>query len=134
MFVVPELKGVTESVTEEDPSVKVTWVFDREITDISKPVRFTVNPPAGAGLLNDRVNEPVTPGTFSRFNCTGARLIFLGAAVIVTVVGSLLANPSFTINCTTYVPATSAKNVGVRLKAAESVLVLPCGFVVNVQE
>ena len=100
MFVVPALNGVTVMVAAAAPSAKMTWVFDREITDVSKPVRSTVNPPAGAGLDKARVNVPVTPGMLSRFIGLGVRRIFFAPAVMVTVDGSLLANPSLTINCT----------------------------------
>ena len=99
MLVVPPLSGVTVKVADEAPSAKTTWVFDREITDVSKPVRFTVNPPAGAGVLKARVKVPVTPGTLIRFNGLGVRRIFFDPAEMVTVDGSLLANPSLTISC-----------------------------------
>ena len=55
-------------------------------------------------------------------------------AVIVTVAGALLANPSFTINCTTYVPSTSATNAGCLVLADSSVALLPCGRLVNDHE
>ena len=100
MLVVPELNGVTTIVAEDEPSANVTCVVDSEITDVSKPVRFNVNPPGGAGLVTDIVSAPVTPGTFNRLIDAGVKLMFFGAAVIVTVAGSPLMNPSFTINCT----------------------------------
>src|SRR5947209_11696618 len=54
--------------------------------------------------------------------------------VMVTVAAALSTFPSFTINCATYVPPTSAVNVGftavVLLKAAA----LPAGFVIRLHE
>ena len=100
MLVTPELNGVTMIVAEDEPSANATCVVDSEITDVSKPVRFNVSPPAGAGLVKDIVNVPVTPGTFNRLIDPGVKLMFFGATVIVTVVGTPLTNPSFTINCT----------------------------------
>ena len=87
-------------VADEAPSSKITCVFDREIIAVSKPVRFTVTPPAGAGVLKERVNAPVTPGMVSMFKGLGVRRMFFAPAVMVTVDGSLVEKPSLTISCT----------------------------------
>jgi hypothetical protein len=55
----------------------------------------------------------------------------LPPAVTVTVTGLLEVNPSFTINCTTYVPATSAVKFGETAVVEESVAALPGGRLAN---
>lgn len=58
----------------------------------------------------------------------GVRVIAVfAAAVIMTVLGLLWVNGSLTISWATYVPTTSATNVGDELLAPESVAVLPLG-------
>src|SRR4051794_4758323 len=90
---------------------------------------MTIWPPGPARLPSDTVRNP---GAFVlRFSGFGVRVIVLTPAVIVTVTGALLANPSDTINCATYVPATSAKKVGATAVSDESAAVLPVGRLVN---
>jgi len=48
-------------------------------------------------------------------------------AVMVVVTGMLLWYPSLTINCATYMPATSATKLGDTVLAPESVAELPVG-------
>ena len=55
-------------------------------------------------------------------------------AVIVTVAGLLLVTPLLTINCATYVPATSAMKDDDTPLAAESAALLPDGRVISDQE
>src|ERR1017187_437521 len=62
---------------------------------------------------------------------TGATIPVL----IVTVDGTLLNAPSFTINCATQVASgLSATNVGVTVLAPVSIAALPEGMVISVQE
>src|SRR5580693_4737097 len=72
-------------------------------------------------------------GTLTKFNGLGDRPIAIVPAVIVTVVGLLLANGSVTINCTTYVPAASATKVGVFVCGSVSVVRLDPGLLRNDQ-
>ena len=82
-------------------------------------------------LPNDKVS---VPGVFVlRFNGFGESVIALTPAVMVTVTGLLSANPSFTINCTTYVPATSAKNVGETAVEEDNTALLPGARLLNDQ-
>ena len=73
MLVTPELNGVTRIVAEDEPSANATCVVDSEITDVSKPVRFNVSPPAGAGLVKDIVNVPVTPWNIQQADRSGCK-------------------------------------------------------------
>src|SRR6476646_8340429 len=90
----------------------------------SKPPMETGSPPTPAGAERATVKRE---GELKRFSGLGLRVIPIPLAVIVTVVGLLLAKPSLTINCTTYVPAMSAKKLGVLLPAPCSADVLPAG-------
>src|SRR5277367_6440762 len=79
-------------------------------------------------LVGAAVSETVsTPGPDVKISVLGESVIPLEDAVIVTVCGRLARNPSFTINCATYTPATSATNVGDTVVAACSFALLPVG-------
>src|ERR1019366_1493830 len=93
--------------------------------------RKTIWPPGPAKLPSDTVRDPGV--LVLRLRGSGLRVIVLTPAVIVTVTGLLLENPSDTINCTTYVTATSAKSVGETAVSDESVAVLPGGRLLNDQ-
>ena len=87
-------------------------------------------PPAGAMEVKVTV---IVPDEFAdKANGSGVSVIVLEIAVMVTVDGTLLANTSLTISCTTYVPATSGTKVGDELVAACSVAVLPAGRLLKV--
>src|SRR5436305_1862141 len=97
-----------------------------------KPAPVTCGCVAGvvapAAVGNVTVNVP--GALVAIFNGFGVNPIVAGGtAVIVTVAGLLFENPLFTISCTTYIPATSATNVGETVLAPESVAVLPGGRV-----
>ena len=67
------------------------------------------------------------PGPDVKVNVLGDSASELDEAVMVTVAGALLRNPSFTISCTTYIPATSATKLGETVVGAVSFAVLPVG-------
>ena len=97
MFVLPAFTGVTVTFTPVEFSGMVTRV-GMEMMFGSNPLRVTITPPASAGVVRPTNN---VPGALLKFRGFGVRIIFLVAAVMVTVLGSLLPNPSLTINCTT---------------------------------
>ena len=93
--------------------------------------RKMIWPPGPATLPNDNVS---VPGVFVlRLSGFGESVIALIPAVTVTVTGMLSAKPSFTINCTTYVPVTSAKKVGATAVKEDNVALLPGGRLLNDQ-
>src|SRR3954447_20197207 len=113
------------------PSAIVT-VAGTEATPLLLLLRFTTWPPWPAGA--DSVTVSV-PGEVVRFSGFGVSVIAAAEdAVIVTVAGVLFVKPSFTISCTTYVPATSATKLADTLFAFVSVALLPAGRLVNDQE
>ena len=68
-------------------------------TDGVKLDRLITCPPAGAAEFNVSV---IVPGAFAaKVSGSGVSVIVLEIAVMVTVEGTLLANTSLTINCTT---------------------------------
>src|SRR3954449_11678690 len=92
-FVLPGATGVT--VTLAPVEFAGTRTLDgTEITLVSNPVRETGSPPAPAGA--DSVIVRVA-GLLKRFSGLGLSVIPIELAVIVTVLGLLLANPSLTI-------------------------------------
>lgn len=95
--------------------------------DGSLLIRLRNTPPEPAGLVKVTGKSAVWPTTTR----TPAGRIMSFAAVIVTVEGVLLVTPLFTINCTTYIPATSVTKVGVAVLAPDRVALLPGGRVVN---
>jgi hypothetical protein len=103
-----------------------------ESTPVSLLARRTSTPPGPAVLPSVIVRVPVE--LRGRVKGLGLRLMVLTPAVMATVAGALSANLSFTINCTTYVPAISAVKDGVVVVAPDRTAVLPLGRVVRDQE
>ena len=131
MVVLPDpLPGETCTLTPAMPSGTVTFAWMDAIVPLLLS-RKTIWPPGPAKLPRDTVRNPGV--LVLKLKGFGERVIVLPPAVIVTVAGVLYANPSNTINCTTYVPATSAKNVGETAVSDESAAVLPAGRLLNDQ-
>src|ERR1039458_10256107 len=131
MVVLPDpLPGMTCTLTPAKPSGTVTFAWMAAMVPLLLS-RKTIWPPGPAKLPSDTVRDPGV--LVLRLRGSGLRVIVLTPAVTVTVAGLLYANPSKTINCTTYVPATSAKNVGETAVNDESAAVLPAGRVLNDQ-
>jgi hypothetical protein len=123
------LPGVTVMLAAIAPSGTVT-VAGTVAMLVLLLVRLTVWPPTPASAGNIRIR---LPGVVSKFRTFWKNKMAPEAVEIVTVAGSLLMKPLFTMSCTTYIPATSATNVGDTVLAPESVAVLPAGRVVNDQ-
>jgi hypothetical protein len=110
--------------------------------DGSLLVSVTKTPVGGAGAFNVTGNGAVPPGC----NATAdGKVIHVPeeppddpvaafAAVTVTVEGELVPAPSRTINCATYVPATSATSAGETVPALDSAAELPAGRVASDHE
>src|SRR5664280_1918407 len=131
MVVLPDpLPGMTCTLTPAKPSGTVTFAWMDAIVPLLLS-RKTIWPPGPAKLPRDTVRNPGV--LVLKLKGFGERVIVLPPAVTVTVAGVLYANPSNTINCTTYVPATSAKNVGETAVSDESAAVLPAGRLLNDQ-
>ena len=80
-------------------------------TVVSNTIRVTDWPPGPAGALSETVRLPFA--FVNKFSGLGVRVtVGDGLATIVTVAGKLSDIPSFTINCATNIPATSAVKVG----------------------
>jgi hypothetical protein len=95
--------------------------------------RYTTSPPGPAGAGSIIVSVPIALNP--KFRGLGVSVIAdVVAAVITTVEGLLIERASLTISCTTYVPATSATNVGAELCAAKRVAELPLGRLRNDHE
>jgi hypothetical protein len=96
-MVLPNPCGVTLTCTEVLLGGIVTLACTLATLG-SRLARFTCKPlgPAGVPIVIVRV-----PGALNKFRGDGVRPIAFVVAVIVTVDGLLLANPSFTISCTT---------------------------------
>ena len=90
-----------------------------------------VTPPTGAA--DDRLTANGTWDPKSTVVIAGSTVVPRLAAVIVTVTGTLLLKKSLTISWTTYVPSTSATNVGDTLVGPVSNAVLPAGRDMNDQ-
>jgi len=97
IVLLPAVPGVTVTLAPVAPAAMVT-LFCTVATPVLLLFRFTTWPPAPAGI--DRVTVRV-PGAVVRFSGFGVRAMVFAPAVIVTVTGGLLVNPSFTISCTT---------------------------------
>jgi hypothetical protein len=126
MFVDPTLSGVIVTV--------VLSAFGRTIPlggalamvgSITE--RLTTWPLGPAAAPNVTIK---VPGVLTRLSGSGDTVIEAGAlAVIATVWGVLSWTLSFTINCATYIPATSATKVGDTVLAPIRTALLPAGTV-----
>ena len=117
-------------LTPDIPSGTVAFAGTEAIVPLLLS-RNTIWPPGPATLPRDNVS---VPGVFVlRLSGFGESVIALTPAVTVTLTGVLSANPSFTINCTTYVPVTSAKKVGATAIEEDKVALLPGGRLLNDQ-
>jgi len=124
------LPGRIVMLTPDRPSGTVAFAGTEAIVPLLLS-RKTIWPPGPATLPSDKVS---VPGVFVlRLSGFGESVIALTPAVMVTVTGLLSANPSFTINCTTYVPVTSAKKVGATAIEEDNVALLPGGRLLNDQ-
>ena len=94
MLVVPAASGVTVTLVPVEFSGTIAEE-GREITVGLKPDSVTVTPPAPAGVPRVIVR---IPGESDRLRGFGLSVICIALAVIMTVEGALLANPSLTIN------------------------------------
>ena len=107
------------------PSAITTLLEEKFSRVASLVVSNIVTPPTGAA--DDRLTGNGTCDPKSTVAIAGSTVVPRLAAVIVTVTGTLLLKKSLTINWTTYVPNTSATNVGATLVGPVSNAVLPAG-------
>ncbi len=94
MWVVPPNPGVTVMLTPVEPSGTVALAGTLAAVELLL-FKATTWPPVPAGV--DRIILRVL-GVFVRFNGSGVSVMVGKAAVIDTVTGKPLVNPSFTIN------------------------------------
>jgi hypothetical protein len=146
MVACPGVKPVADASTEVLPvapvgvTVTVADVFPGAISTVGGTVamlvsvlaRLTTWPrgPAGDPMATVKVPAP----TVLRLRGLGVSVMMVDPAVMVAVAGVLLANPSFTINCTTYVPGKSTTKDGDAPVGEDSVAALPGGRLVNDHE
>src|SRR5262245_62106901 len=100
MFVDPTASGVTATFTPVE-FAGTDAVVGIEIMFELKPLKVIVSPLPPAGGLTvtvNRLEEPPVTGNV-RFRGLGVSVMVIVLAVILTVAGLLLANPSLTINC-----------------------------------
>jgi len=110
MVVLPAFTVLT-GTSMKVPPAGIVAVEGTVTTVVSKLCNCTAWPvgPAAKGAVTRTV--PLT--AVFKFKGLGVRLKRkVLTAVMVTVTGWLFTNPSFTINCTIYVPAKSGTNVG----------------------
>ena len=119
--VVPGATGVTDTVATDKPAA--TLIPGGIETTAGFAVKDTASPLAPAGKGNVIVNVPGA----AVVRLKGFGVSEIAPAVTVTV-EKLSVNPSFTFNCTTYVPAKSAWNIGNGVVAPVKVAVLLFGL------
>ena len=128
--VVPWPTGVTGTLALPEFAGTVTGDV-METTVGSNPVNVTGSGLAPLGGFTVSVRFCGEP---DRFRVEGDKTSVIDPAVMVTVEGVPLRNGSLTINCATYVPATSAVKVGFTVLAPVREAVLWAGTLSNTQE